>query len=87
MPRPLDFTQSVSCYNGAFDSASQQVLDAQADALKIIRAVVPEAHVTYFPMDGEFVVDVRGKPIGYYASTRGEALRSALEKLGLSWED
>lgn len=36
----LEFTQGVRCYNGAYDSASQRVLDNREAVLKAITAEV-----------------------------------------------
>lgn len=79
----LEFTAPVRCYNGAFDSASQRVLDAQDAALALIRTVEPEAHVTYFPVEQQYVVHVWGRELSAYAPTRGAALTDALRRLGL----
>jgi hypothetical protein len=77
----LEFTQPIRCYDGAFDSASQRVLDAQAEALKRIREVEPDAICTYFPSESQYVVHAWGRTISAYCSTRGSALADALEKL------
>ena len=79
----LEFTQPVRCYDGAFDSASQKVIDAQNAALVKIRTVEPEAHVTYHPEGGDVVVHVWGRLLSGYHKSRGSALSDALRRLGL----
>lgn len=83
----LEFTAPVRCYWGALDSASQRVLDNQNAVLAAIREVEPEAHVTYFPMEGEWVVHVWGRPLSGYRQTKGAALAEAYRNLfdSTSW--
>lgn len=78
----LDFTQQIRCYNGAFDSTSQRVIDAQEKAMLKIRTVEPEAHVTYtHGIDGGYTIHVWGRELSAYHSTYGGALREVLDKL------
>lgn len=79
----LEFTAPVKCYNGAFDSKSQQVLDAQDEVLRLVQQKEPRAHVTYFPGEEEFVVHVLGRQLSAYHKTRGAALADAFRRLGL----
>lgn len=76
----LEFTQPIKCYNGAYDSATQRVMDAQARALKAIQKHEPDAHVTHFPGDGTWVVHVWGREISSYHQTKGAALHDALRR-------
>lgn len=77
----LEFTQPIRCYNGAFDTASQRILDAQDGALTAIRRTEPKAHVTFFPMEEEWVVHVYGRQLSSYHKSKGSALADALERL------
>lgn len=77
----LEFTQPVRCYDGAFDSASQRVLDNQDALLAKIREREPEAHVTYFPAEGRHQVHVWGRPLSNMRSSRGSALLEAFQVL------
>jgi len=77
----LEFTQTVRCYWGAFDSASQRVLDNQDAVLKEILKKEPEAHVTYFPVEEQYVVHVWARELSGYHQTRGAALADAYRKL------
>lgn len=80
----LDFTQPIRCYDGAFDSASQRVIDAQKLALEKIRQHYPKAIVTYHPAEEFFVVHEWGLALSAECSTRGSALRNAMERLGIA---
>lgn len=73
----LEFTQGVRCYNGAYDSASQRVLDNREAVLKAIREVEPEAHCAFHHGSEEFVVHVWGRPLSGYHKTKGAALTEA----------
>lgn len=77
----LEFTAPIRCYDGAYDSASQRVLDAQEEALCRIRLKEPEAWVTYHPAEGTFVVHVCGRPLSDYCDTKGSALADALRRI------
>lgn len=79
----LEFSKPISCYNGCFDDATQRILNNQVLALELIRTKEPEAHVTYFPMEEEYVVHVWGKEISKYHKTIGSALKDAMMKLGV----
>lgn len=80
MPQ-LEFTAPIRCYDGAYDSATQCVINAQAEALRQIRLKEPEAWVTYHPAEGTFVVHVWGRPLSDYCDTKGSALADALRRL------
>ena len=77
----LEFTQPIRCYDGAYDSATQRVIDAQTAALKEIRRHEPEAHVTFHPADDRWVVHVWGRTISDYTPSKGSALADALRRL------
>lgn len=77
----LDFTKTVRCYNGAFDSASQRVLNDRDTLLKEIQKAVPEARVTYHPGDEEYVVHVWGRPLSGYHKTYAAALLEAFNNV------
>lgn len=84
----LEFTQGVRCYNGAYDSASQRVLDAREEVLRAIRQIEPDAHCTYYAVgpcdagEGEvYMVHVWGRPLSGYHKTKGAALTEAYRKL------
>lgn len=79
----LEFTRSIRCYNGAFDSETQRVLDNQKRALDMIRTKEPEAHVTHFPMEGGWCVHVWGRELSSFCNTKGAALYSAMFRLGI----
>lgn len=80
----LEFTRPVRCYNGAFDSASQRVLDNRKAVLNAIRKVEPDAHASYFavgPVDTDesevYMVHVWGRPLSGYHKSMGAALIEA----------
>lgn len=80
----LEFTQGVRCFNGAYDSASQRVLDNREAVLKAIREVEPEAHCSYYavaPCDSPdhevYMVHVWGRPLSGYHKSKAAALTEA----------
>ena len=75
----MELPAQISCYNGAFDSATQAALDAQAKALAAIQAANPDAHATYFPMEGQWQIHVWGRPLSGFHATKAGALREALK--------
>lgn len=77
----LEFTAVVRCYNGAFDGASQRVLDARAEVMAAIREVEPKAHVTYFPVEGTWQVHVWGRALSAHSASMGVALLDALGRV------
>ncbi len=77
----LEFQHPVSCYNGCYDSKSQRVIDEQARVLKLIKMKEPDAIVTYFPMEGQFVVHVYSRELSGYHSSRGAALADAYNRM------
>lgn len=77
----LEFTAPIHCYDGAYDSRSQRVIDAQVEALRLIQLREPEAHVTFFPVEGEWVVHSWGRELSAYHETKGSALADALRRL------
>lgn len=79
----LELPNSIKCYDGAFDSETQRVLDAQTKAMKKIQDIEPEAICTYFPVEGEYVVHTWGRHISGYCKTRGSAISDALINLGI----
>ena len=46
-----------------------------------IREKEPEAIVTFFPVEYQYIVHVWGKPLGNFKTTREEALKSAIDNL------
>ena len=42
----------MRCYNGCPDSKLQAILDAEAKAMAMVKAIRPEAHCTYFHPTG-----------------------------------
>ena len=46
-----------------------------------IREKEPEAIVTFFPMEYQYIVHVWGKPLGNFKTTKEEALKSAIDNL------
>lgn len=81
MPEDLEVTGPVQCYNGCFDSATQQVLDRQEEAMAWVRKHEPDAHVTYFATEEQYLVHVYGRPLSAYAKTRGAAIHDACQRL------
>lgn len=77
----LEFTHPVSCYNGCYDSKTQRVLDEQERVLRLIQRLEPEAHTTYFPMEGKTMVHVWGRDISGLCSSRGSAILSAYNRI------
>lgn len=77
----LEFTSPIKCYNGAFDSKTQRVMEAQDRTLKLIRSKEPGAWVTYFPLEEQYIVHVYGRELSCYTSTRGSALADAYNRL------
>jgi hypothetical protein len=86
----LDFTHPVKCYDGAYDSKSQRVLDARREAMRLIREREPEAHATFHNSShygpGGTVIHVWGREISGYHSTYADALRDAMARLDIEYE-
>lgn len=80
-PEKLEFRTTVRCYDGAFDSKSQAVLNERTRVMKLIRQKEPEAHATYFPVEEEYVIHVWGRDISGYHKSYGAALYDAYTKL------
>lgn len=80
----LEIRGPVRCYNGCYDSRTQATIDRQNAALARIQAVHPDARCTYYPVEGFYVVHVRGRPISGEEPTRGAAITSALKALRLA---
>lgn len=51
----LFITWGVKCYWGAFDSKTERVHQFRDRAMKLVKVVWPEAHVTYYPA-GSFYI-------------------------------
>ena len=51
------------------------------DLLTKVRKKEPEAIVTFFPMEHQYIVHVWGKPLGNFKTTKEEALESAIDNL------
>ena len=77
----LELPASIKCYDGAFDSETQRILDNQEKAMALIRAKEPDAHCTYFFIEQEYVVHVYGRAISAYTKSRGSALADAMNRL------
>ena len=75
---------NAKCYDGAWDSRTQEVFKNQDFVLAKIREKEPEAHVTYFPVEELHVVHCWGREISSYTPTKGSALLDAYKKLFLS---
>jgi len=43
----------MRCYNGAPDAQLQALMDERVRLRKELKSADPDAHVTYFPMEGE----------------------------------
>lgn len=71
------------CYDGCWDSAAMAHFKAQDDLFAKIKAIEPEAHVTFHNGAG-FVVHVWGRELGAYCSDKTAALMSALKKVSQS---
>lgn len=69
------------CYDGQWDSKALALFAEQDRLLKLIREREPEAHCTYFPSPGFFVVHVWGRTLGPERTSKLEALSEALAKL------
>lgn len=72
------------CYNGCWDSKTQQQFDREDRVLARIKEVEPEANVCYYPVEDECVVHVWGRPLSGHRSSRLDALLDAAQKLKLS---
>lgn len=77
----LEFTQPIFCYDGAFDSATLEVIKNREEAFQAIREEYPEAHVTYFPVEQTWVVHVWGKELSSHHQSKGAALTEVLLKI------
>lgn len=80
-PATLALPASIKCYNSCYDSATQRVLDEQEKILGAIKRIEPDAHVTYFPVEGQHVVHVYGRELSGYHSTRGAAIADAYNRM------
>ncbi len=80
-PADLEFKQLVRCYNGAFDSDSQEIIDKRERVLEEIRKLEPDAHVTFFPVEGQYMVHAFGRELSKYAPSKGAALADAYNRL------
>lgn len=79
----LEFMQHIRCYYGAYDSASQRVIDNQARALKMLsKACEDEIACTFHSAPDVYCVHSWGK-IMAEGSTRGAAIANAMEKMNL----
>jgi hypothetical protein len=70
----------MRCYNGAWDSEAMALFAEQDRMLKRIRVREPDAHVTYFPMEGKYQVHVWGNPLsGFHDTTFGALADAAIQ--------
>jgi hypothetical protein len=83
----LEFSGTIKCYNGAFDSASQRVINNRAKVLEAIRKVEPEAHITFHYGSEIWIVHVWGKSISGEHKYYGNALLDACDKLGVDLDN
>lgn len=65
-------------YNGCPDSTMQRRLDYEASQLKELKKLVPEAHVTYFPVEEKFQAHVWGKSLSGMCGSRIGAIQEAI---------
>lgn len=86
--RDLDISWGVRCYNGAYDSRTDAMMRKQDRALARIREVMPDFHITYFPVEGKYAVYDGHEAINmdWYA-TRGEALADMIQKFVVYYLD
>lgn len=69
------------CYNGAWDSKALALFAEHDRVLALIHEKEPQAHCTYFPSPGFFVVHVWGRTLGPERPTKLEALNAALQQI------
>jgi hypothetical protein len=69
---------NMRCYNGCWDSEATTLFAKQDKLMAELRKVEPEAYCTYFPMEGQFMVHVFGKPLSDLNSSKLGALQEAL---------
>lgn len=77
----LELPRNIRCYNGCYDSTTQRQLDRQSEVLDLIKRKEPEAHVTYYPVEEEYLVHVWGRPLSGYHKTSAGALTDAYWRL------
>ena len=65
-------------YNGCPDSKMRDRLDKEDNQMKRIKAFEPEAHATYFPLEGQYMIHVYGRPLSGMHYSRGDALDEVL---------
>lgn len=71
----------MRCYNGAWDDEANAMFVEQDRLMNKIREIEPLAHLSYFPMEGEFHIHVWGRPLSGFHESRMAAIRDALERL------
>jgi hypothetical protein len=65
-------------YDGCPDSELKRRVDSEAARLAELRRSEPEAHATYFPVEGCWMIHVWGRPLSDMYHSRAEALDAAL---------
>jgi hypothetical protein len=68
------------CYNGCWDSETQRQIDAEEAQMALLRTFEPQAHCTYFPIEGRYQIHVFGKPLSEFHGTRATAIAEALKR-------
>ena len=72
------------CYDGCFDSDTQKEVDMADKLLNKIRKFVPDVHITFFPVEQQWVVHIWGKEISSYHYSKNAALIEAWTNLSRS---
>jgi len=80
-PADLEFNHPIRCYDGVLDSISQRIVDRREFILNEIRKLEPDAHVTFFPIESQYVVHVFGRELSKYDSSKGAVLADAYNRL------
>lgn len=75
----LEFSQGIRCYNGAYDSESQRIINNRNTVMAEIKELIPEAHLVYFPGEEKHQVWVKNRPLTEEFSSAGAALAAAYE--------
>lgn len=68
-------------YNGCPDSTMQKRLDSEAARYEELKRLIPEAHVTYFPVEEQYVAHIWGKHITGFCPSFISAIEQALATL------
>jgi hypothetical protein len=77
----LFISWGVRCYYGAYDSKTQAVFDYQEKAFKLVKEVVENITITYFPMEGKFMAGQRFLACSAWHSTRGGVVSELVNQL------